>query len=73
MRRANGDFFVTRGARASKEIGDIRAGDQKDETDRAEEHEQRWAHRAHESILQDKQLRVPAFVGLGIFLRELAR
>ena len=71
QRRADGDLFLPRGRASQKEIGDVRARDQEDAPNRAEENEERRPHRAHEPFVQDRQMRLPAFVRFVKRLPEL--
>ena len=70
-RGANGNLAMPRGGARQQKIGDIRAGDEQHAADRAEERVEHRLHVAHAVILDRHHEDAPAFVGIGILLREL--
>ena len=62
---------MPRGGAREQKVGDVRAGDEQHATDRAEQRIQHRAHIAHAVILHPHHENAPAFVGIGILLREL--
>ena len=59
--------FLARGGASHQEVRDVGAGDQQDETDRAEQQPESGTHVAIEKIvLQRLDARAPAFIRFGI-------
>ncbi len=66
--------FSREAAPGEEEIRHVRAGNQQNERDRAQQHEQATDWTAlNEAILQKRQIRVPTFVGFGILPWRAAR
>ena len=61
---------MARGAAGEEEIGDVRAGDEEHESDRAEKCEKGWFYFPNETFVQRPKGNVPAFVRLMKLLLE---
>ena len=73
MVEADGDFAASSGSAGEEEIGDVNAGDEKHEGDRAEKDEEFGALRADEVFLYGDEANVPGGgggIGVGIFAGE---
>ena len=71
QRGPNGEFAMARGGAGEKEIGDVRAGDEEDAADRAEQGVEHGAHIAHCVIEHRRHHDAPAFIRVGILPGEL--
>ena len=65
------DLFLARSAAREKKVGDVRAGNQQHQSNRAEEREERRLYFADHSFVKNLETGVPAFVRVGKFLRVL--
>src|SRR3984893_3527872 len=70
---ANGEFAGAAGGAREQEVGHVSAGDQQNESDRAEEHEQNAAHIADDVGLERHESNPSPFVDLGIRSSEILR
>ena len=70
--RAHRHFRLSSGSPRQQQVGDIRARDQKDEPNRAEQHQHRLADIADHRFLQRKRRHADVAVGVWILLFESA-
>ena len=71
-RLADRDLAVARGRARQQQVGDVRARDEHDEADGAEEDVERRLHVAHRVVLQRRHAGAHVLVGVGILRRERA-
>ena len=69
-RGTNGELPAARGGASEQKIGHIGASDQKNETDRSEEHEEKGTNAADDIFLQRKKRDAGTLVGVGIHFGE---
>ena len=70
---ANGQLALTRARSCQEQVGDVRAGDEQHESNRAGEHEERRANVAGQLLAQAHDPRRPAGIEVGKHLRQVQR
>ena len=65
-RHPDGELFLAAGRARQEQRGDVRAGDQQDEADRAEQHQQRRPHVADQGVAERPEARGVTGVFLGV-------
>jgi len=70
---ANSNFAVARGGATEKQIGEVGAGEQKNETDGGEEGKQHGSDRTDDFFAQAYDVGLHAGIGIGIELSEVLR
>ena len=65
-RHPDGELFLTAGRAGQEQRGDVRARDQQDEADRAEQHQQRRPHVADQGVAERTEARAVPGVFLGV-------
>src|SRR5438105_4582187 len=69
-RAAAGKLAPTRSRARQQQVGNIRAGDQQDESYSSKQYQQRRVHISHQIVVQRDRINTVLFVVLGILTRE---